>query len=163
MVFSFQGTSLPPIMSKTHLKVGVVTRLNLHKTTVMHPVTMVMNYWVCITDNSAGNFITQNISNIICSVGICLITFASWQYTLQEPSCCLDKLSPNCSEFHKVVIWTTANLHISPTVNVVLAITGLTVSSSTVARHWSMRREHLQTCMSADLVPHAFLLKISSF
>ena len=102
----------------------------------------------CYAFNSpTGNFMTQNIGNIVSTIGICLMTFASWQYTLQEPGCCYDSTvnvigefdngsywSPNCSELHKVILWKDANLHISPTVNMVLAIIGLTVSITIATR-----------------------------
>ena len=110
---------------------------------------------------------TQNIGNIVSTIGICLMTFASWQYTLQEPGCCYDSTvnvigefdngsywSPNCSELHKVILWKDANLHISPTVNMVLAIIGLTVSitmhSYQLHKNWQTNREELG-CMNCSV------------
>lgn len=89
---------------------------------------------------SAGNFLTQNVSNVITTVGICLMTFASWQFALDEPSCCCDHdnvttyallwdtgCTSNCSELHKYTLLDAPHLHISPGLNMFLAITGLVV------------------------------------
>ncbi len=100
-----------------------------------------------ITLHFTGNFLTQNISNIITTVGICLMTFASWQYALEEPSCCCDHgnsyvdptdptshllgdthCTSNCSELHKYTLLESPRLHISPGLNMFLAIAGLVVS-----------------------------------
>ena len=107
-------------------------------------VTLVHLHQLMLCFSPTGNFMTQNIGNIVSTIGICLMMFASWQYTLQEPGCCYDSTvnviggfdngsqwNSNCSELHKVILWKDANLHISPTVNMVLAIIGLTVSVST--------------------------------
>ena len=91
----------------------------------------------------SGNFLTQALSIILTTIGICLLTFATWQYTVYPPDCCYGNTSQlfagdvydsftvnwntNCSELHKVTILNQINLHISPTVIMVLAITGLTV------------------------------------
>ena len=81
-----------------------------------------------------GNFLTQVGSNIVITIGICLMTFASWQYTLEEPRCCglnateSSDLNPDCSALQKDVLFPHANLHMSPGVNLALAITGLVVS-----------------------------------
>ena len=111
---------------------------------------------------------TQNIGNIVSTIGICLMTFASWQYTLQEPGCCYDSTvnmtgefdngsywSPNCSELHKVILWKDANLHISPTVNMVLAIIGLTVSITIATKcswaEWFCRKGFPFLCVHDNL------------
>ena len=81
----------------------------------------------------AGNFLTQVGSNIVITIGICIMTFASWQYTLEKPHCCYSNategfnLDPDCSALEKDVLFAHANLHISPAVNLSLAITGLVV------------------------------------
>ena len=67
------------------------------------------------------------------TIGICLMTFSSWQYTLEKPHCCLNategsNLDTDCSALQKDVLFSHANLHISPAVNLSLAITGLVVS-----------------------------------
>ena len=107
-------------------------------------VTFVHLHQLMVCFSPTGNFMTQNIGNIVSTIGIGLMMFASWQYTLQEPGCCYgstvnviggfdngSEWNSNCSELHKVILWKDANLHISPTVNMVLAILGLTVSMST--------------------------------
>ena len=100
-----------------------------------------------------GNFLTQALSTILTTGGVCLLAFSTWQYTVFAPTCCYTSnasiteqftgenihagsviensvlnWSSNCSELHKVSILEQVNLHIPPTVNMILAITGLIVS-----------------------------------
>ena len=89
-----------------------------------------------------GNFLTQNISNIVTTVGICLMAFASWQFTLSEPDCCNDSNSTiDCSKLHKYLLMTDANMHISPPLTMFLAIAGLMV-------RYMYRYTHSNRCAS---------------
>ena len=86
-------------------------------------------------------------------MGICLLTFATWQYTVYPPDCCYGNTSQllagdeydsftvdwnaNCSELHKVTVLNQINLHISPTVVMVLAMAGLIVREVYFTKLWS--------------------------
>lgn len=37
-----------------------------------------------------GNFHTQNVSNILATTGIVLVMICSWQFSISEPSCCVN-------------------------------------------------------------------------
>ncbi len=98
-----------------------------------------------------GNFLTQVLSTLLTTIGICLLSFSTWQYTVSPPGCCVDNSnnkslylprdeysgsfnwSSNCSELDKVTILNQIDLNISPTLNMVLSIIGLTVR--TVLNH----------------------------
>ena len=97
-----------------------------------------------------GNFIVQTISILLSTCGLFLLTFSTWQLTLDQPQCCsqanssslatfLDqsigvssvlssKSAINCSELNKVTFLEQLGFGISPTLNIALAIIGLTVS-----------------------------------
>lgn len=94
-----------------------------------------------LADKVLGNFATQLFSMILSTVGIFLLTFASWQLTLTTPHCCLESnftdpyywqalgTQRNCSDLHKVPILEHLNLHMSPTASTVLALIGLMLFS----------------------------------
>ena len=86
-----------------------------------------------LADWILGNFHTQNISNILGTVGIVLASFASWQYTLHKPHCCVQEtnssspIPSSCHELDKHRILTSLSFDISPEVAVVLIIIGCLV------------------------------------
>ena len=79
---------------------------------------------------------TQNISNVVSVIGVFLLVFCTWQYTLTAPTCCHDsinatvthKFNRNCSEFETSIVLEDISLHIPPTLNIILAVIGLIVS-----------------------------------
>jgi len=88
--------------------------------------------------------LTQALSTLLTAVGVTLVAFSTWQYTVDPPSCCYNNYtsrmdndyleqsynwSTNCSEIHKLTILDQINLQISPTINMAIAIIGLIVSS----------------------------------
>ena len=41
-----------------------------------------------VADWFLGNFHTQNVSNVLATIGIVLVMIFSWQFSISEPSCC---------------------------------------------------------------------------
>ena len=98
-----------------------------------------------------GNFIVQTANILLSTCGLFLLTFSTWQLTLDQPHCCsqvnssslslvtfLDrsvgvtpalKIATNCSELNKVTFLEQLGFGISPAVNITLAIIGLVVSN----------------------------------
>jgi hypothetical protein len=96
---------------------------------------------------STGNFIVQTISVIVSTGGLFLLTFSTWQLTLDQPHCCSEanysslamshqfgissshqQSMANCSELNKVTFLEHLGFGISPALNIALAIVGLMVS-----------------------------------
>lgn len=85
-----------------------------------------------------GNFMTQNISNVMSIIGAFLLVFSTWQYTLRAPTCCHDSVNAtvahefnrNCTEFETSIVLENISFHIPPMLNIALAVIGLTVSLS---------------------------------
>lgn len=88
----------------------------------------------------AGNFKTQILSNIISSICAVILVFSTWQYTLNQPSCCpsnsenftfelqaVDQ-SDGCDEIQRNVLLPHLNLDIPPTVNITISVVALVVS-----------------------------------
>ena len=103
---------------------------------------------------TAGNFKTQVASNLVMSLGICLVLFSSWQYTQNPPACChwppdphntsstvFPAASPgssggsNCSAIHVDDVVDGVNFHLPPNLSLTLAIVGLMVKK-TLHRCW---------------------------
>ncbi|XP_064405778.1 solute carrier family 15 member 1-like isoform X1 [Halichondria panicea] len=100
-----------------------------------------------LADRILGNFLTQVLSTLLTTIGICLLSFSTWQYTVSPPGCCVANSnnksvylsgseysgsfnwSSNCSELDKVTILNQIDLNISPTLNMILSIIGLTFFS----------------------------------
>ena len=84
-----------------------------------------------------GNFKTQAISNIISSICAIVLVFSTWQYTLNQPSCCPTDSPGNvtlsagqaegCDELQRNILLSRLNLHISPAVNITISIIALVV------------------------------------
>ena len=87
-----------------------------------------------LADYVLGNYHTQNMSNIMGTVGILLIFLSSWQYSLNKPHCCVPELNisanipSSCHELDKHQILKSFSLSIPPDVTVVLIIIGCVVS-----------------------------------
>lgn len=98
--------------------------------------------------NVAGNFLTQTFSVVLTTLGVFLLTFATWQYSITEPSCCyaagnnvsaqalagvrgegpeLLNWNANCSELQKGIILGGVSLHMTPDLILALAVIGLVV------------------------------------
>ena len=95
---------------------------------------------------SVGNFIVQTVSVVVSTSGLFLLTFSTWQLTLDQPHCCSEanyssltvsyqsglstghQSMANCSELNKVTFLEHFNLGISPSLNIALAIVGLMVN-----------------------------------
>ena len=93
--------------------------------------------------NNAGNFKTQVVSNLVTTLGICLVLLSSWQYTQEPPACChwpsahhntsstvFSAASPHnstCSALHMENVLDGVNFHLPPNLNLTLAILGLLV------------------------------------
>ena len=76
-----------------------------------------------------GNFHTQNISNIIASIGISLVLFGSWQFTITEPHCCVvNSTSTVCDELEYHRVLSSISLHISPQLSMSIVLIGFVVS-----------------------------------
>lgn len=98
---------------------------------------------------SVGNFIVQTISVIVSTCGLFLLTFSTWQLTLDQPHCCFEanysslamlyhsglssdhqQSMANCSELNKVTFLEHLGFGISPALNIALAIIGLMVNKT---------------------------------
>jgi dipeptide/tripeptide permease len=91
-------------------------------------------------DKLIGNFALQVIGNILSSLSLCVILLSSWQYTLEEPSCChhdnsttnvsllLDQAPHDpCQVLKSHTVLENWNFHMWPNSNLVLALFGLVV------------------------------------
>ena len=73
-----------------------------------------------------GNFMTQNISNVMSMIGAFLLVFSTWQYTITAPTCCHDSINAsiihefnkNCSEFETSIVLEDISFHIPPNLNI---------------------------------------------
>ena len=85
-----------------------------------------------------GNFFTQNISNVLGTIGIVLVFIASWQYTINQPHCCVSQpnisysFPDSCHEFDKHKILSSVSLHFTPELAVICIIIGCFVSQVTL-------------------------------
>ena len=87
-----------------------------------------------LADWLLGNFQTQNLSNILGTVGIALVFFATWQYSLNQPDCCDPHLnhsshtpSSSCNELDKHRILTSLSVNFPPEAAVLCIIIGCIV------------------------------------
>lgn len=79
---------------------------------------------------------TQIISNLMSIFGAFLLVFSTWQYTITAPTCCHDSVNASiahqfngkCTEFETSIVLEEISFHIPATLNMILAIVGLTVS-----------------------------------
>ena len=95
---------------------------------------------------TTGNFIVQTISIVVSASGLFLLTFSTWQLTLDQPHCCSEAnhssmmalfdqsgissqhwSAANCSELNKITVLEHHGFGISPAINITLAIIGLMV------------------------------------
>ena len=130
---------------------------------------------------TAGNFKTQVVSNLVMSLGICLVLFSSWQYTQELPTCChwphhntssaaavfsagASHGSSNCSALHVNTVVDRVNFHLPPNLNLALAILGLTVRKFGVIAFSSecVIYSCLQLDMAVLMQSRVSLLQISS-
>ena len=87
-----------------------------------------------LADYVVGNFHTQNISNMVAAVGVVMILVSSWQYTLNQPSCCTNN-TYLCREFDRMTL-PGRGIHIDPNVLVILILVGCAVSCGTIQCRW---------------------------
>ena len=83
-----------------------------------------------------GNFKTQVISNVVSSICAIVLIFSTWQYTLNQPSCCPSNSenvtlnadhAEGCEEVQRNILLSSLNLHISSSVNITISIIALLV------------------------------------
>lgn len=102
--------------------------------------TIIVNIFIALSQFSAltgglladyilGNYHTQNISNLLATVGLALVVVSSWQYSINVPTCCKNTTiySSNCSELTRHH-FASVNLSLSPSLSVILILFGLMVS-----------------------------------
>ena len=84
-----------------------------------------------------GNYYTQIFSNLANTAGAIILALATWQFTLSLPSCC-DQTLPNhhgssndssshCYDVAKGQLFSSADMHFTSSVVMVLAAFGLIV------------------------------------
>ena len=88
-----------------------------------------------LADWVLSNFHTQNLSNILATLGVTLALFGSWQYTLTQPHCCVPGTNnsyntppSSCHELDRHRIFTSLSLNVPPELAVVLILVGCVVS-----------------------------------
>ena len=82
-----------------------------------------------------GNFKTQAVSNILSSICAIVLIFSTWQYTLNQPTCCLRENTTTlltdegggCEELQRDILLSNLNLHIPPSINITTSIIALVV------------------------------------
>ena len=102
-----------------------------------------------VADWFLGNFHTQNVSNVLATIGIVLVMIFSWQFSVSEPSCCANHTIAgieggninnvplyysdtigdhgNCSELKRHLIFGNVHAQIPSSVTITLILIGLAV------------------------------------
>lgn len=103
--------------------------------TILVNIFMALSKFCAITggllaDSVLGNYHTQNISNILATVGLTLVVLSSWQYTINLPTCCItNSTSQNCTELLKHQFFSSWRISLSSPVIISFIIIGLMVRS----------------------------------
>lgn len=83
-----------------------------------------------------GNYYTQIVSNLANTAGAVLLALVTWQFTLSPPHCCHsqsyhggnnDSSSTHCYEMMKEQLFSSADMHFTSSVVMLLATLGLLV------------------------------------